>query len=569
MTYYSIKPPYDIFTDSNGDPLEAGYIYIGTANLNPITNPITVTWDLSGLYPAAQPIRTIAGYPSRNGSPGNIYVNAGEYGEATTGYSILTQNSRQETVSYIANKEFGTTPDSVNIANIAALRLISSNSQPLYVRGYYATGDGGQGIFEWSDGQPVGTYVDNGGTIIVPTGGDGSGAWLRQYEKITVEMFGAKGDGVTDDTAAIQSAIDTVEPVYLGQKTYLIDSQLALDGGKTLIGINNFYSILDYTDTSDGILITNGINILEKFSINTTSGATSGVKLEGASSNILNGVAVTGNPAVGFWLYSDDTAAQTDWNTLHLCAVNTAVLPILLEAQTTGAVNSNVFSGVSNYRTSAAAGGTVCYLNGGGNGTIGNNFYDSDLSNYGGAGSKSVVIDGPTASQNGFYNLTIDTNANNTGITLGSGVYATKIIGGTHQAGISVVQNNTGLTAYDVIMISTLNFIQTIEPQTWQTPTLLNSWVDYGGTEATAEYFKDSCQIVHIKGTIKSGTITPGDNIFILPAGYRPLETHIFQQYNGAGNLGTVGVAANGAVYVAQAAVNTILSIDCTFLAEQ
>lgn len=51
-------------------------------------------------------------------------------------------------------------------------------------------------------------------------------------------------------------------------------------------------------------------------------------------------------------------------------------------------------------------------------------------------------------------------------------------------------------------------------------PTLLNSWVNYGGTYATAGYWKDAEGIVHLHGLVKSGTI--GAAIFTLPAGYRP-----------------------------------------------
>ena len=69
MPLTQIAPPYPIFTDKNGDPLDAGYLYFGTANLNPETSPIQVYYDSSLTQPAAQPIRTSNGYPMRNGSP--------------------------------------------------------------------------------------------------------------------------------------------------------------------------------------------------------------------------------------------------------------------------------------------------------------------------------------------------------------------------------------------------------------------------------------------------------------------------------------------------------------------
>ena len=78
MSTISIQPTYPIFTDIDGQPLENGYVWIGTLNLDPQTNPIVVYWDAALTIPAAQPIRTIGGYLSNNGSPANIYA-AQEY----------------------------------------------------------------------------------------------------------------------------------------------------------------------------------------------------------------------------------------------------------------------------------------------------------------------------------------------------------------------------------------------------------------------------------------------------------------------------------------------------------
>jgi hypothetical protein len=74
-----INPPFTTYTDLNGEPLEAGYIYIGTSGLEPSTNPINVYWDQAQLYPAAQPIRTVAGSPSRDGSPAVLYIESAAY----------------------------------------------------------------------------------------------------------------------------------------------------------------------------------------------------------------------------------------------------------------------------------------------------------------------------------------------------------------------------------------------------------------------------------------------------------------------------------------------------------
>lgn len=221
MTFFPVQPPYPIFNEEDGTPLEDGFIYIGEANQNPITNPITISWDTAGLYPAAQPVRTIGGYPDRNGSPGIIYVNAGAFED----YSILVQDKNGDQIYFersALSARGGLGGNTVDV--IDDLRAISGYDQPIYVRGHSIVGDGGQGTFEWFDGAAPGTYIDNNGTIIVPTGGDGSGAWIRQYEyPVNIKFFGATGDGVTDDSDAVVAAVELDDgPVYFPPGDYYI-----------------------------------------------------------------------------------------------------------------------------------------------------------------------------------------------------------------------------------------------------------------------------------------------------------------------------------------------------------
>lgn len=116
---------------------------------------------------------------------------------------------------------------------ISALRALNPSIAPnIYVTGYYSPGDGGGGEFYSVTGAAPTTYIDNGGSIIVPTGGDGSSAWLRFNTNATtkafngiidVRTFGAKGDGITNDTAAIQAAVNCGSAdIYFSAGTYLI-----------------------------------------------------------------------------------------------------------------------------------------------------------------------------------------------------------------------------------------------------------------------------------------------------------------------------------------------------------
>lgn len=84
MSAISVNPPFPLFTDADGQPLDDASIYIGAANQNPVSNPITVYWDSALTITAAQPIRTSGGYPVYNGTPARFYTNSD--------YSILVRD---------------------------------------------------------------------------------------------------------------------------------------------------------------------------------------------------------------------------------------------------------------------------------------------------------------------------------------------------------------------------------------------------------------------------------------------------------------------------------------------
>jgi hypothetical protein len=91
MSALSVEPPFPAFADASGQPLDDGYIWIGTVNLNPITNPIVAYWNSAKTITAVQPIRTSGGYPVYQGTPARIYT--------ASDYSIQVQN-KNGTVVY-------------------------------------------------------------------------------------------------------------------------------------------------------------------------------------------------------------------------------------------------------------------------------------------------------------------------------------------------------------------------------------------------------------------------------------------------------------------------------------
>jgi hypothetical protein len=133
MSALSIQPTYPIFTDIDGQPLEAGYVWIGQANLDPQVNPINVYWDAALTIPASQPIRTLGGYPSNSGTPARLYVNSD--------YSIRVMN-KNGSVVYSA-------PEATERYSGAVVFFGASN----------ATGDGAQTIFAVSS-SPSSIYIN-------------------------------------------------------------------------------------------------------------------------------------------------------------------------------------------------------------------------------------------------------------------------------------------------------------------------------------------------------------------------------------------------------------------------
>jgi hypothetical protein len=136
MSALSIQPTYPIFTETDGQPLENGYIWIGQTNLDPQVNPINVYFDAALTIQAAQPIRTINGYPSRNGTPARLYVNSD--------YSIRVMNKNGSVVysAPAATERYNGSVISFGAQNangdgIQVLFPLSASPASIYINGVY------------------------------------------------------------------------------------------------------------------------------------------------------------------------------------------------------------------------------------------------------------------------------------------------------------------------------------------------------------------------------------------------------------------------------------------------
>ena len=105
-----------------------------------------------------------------------------------------------------------------------------------------------------------------------------------------------------------------------------------------------------------------------------------------------------------------------------------------------------------------------------------------------------------------------------------------------------------------------VNLTGTLLQEAIQTPTLQNSWVNYGTAYQGAGYWKDKCGVVHLCGLIKSGTTTAETVIFTLPDGYRPQTSEKFFCVS-ANGICVIDVYGTGNVAIKTGASTTWLSL--------
>jgi hypothetical protein len=147
--------------------LDNGNIYIGVANLDPITNPLQVYYDEALTIAASQPLKTSNGYIYRNGTPAQLYVNAADFS--------ITVN------------------DSKNLL-----------------------------VYNFPDGTGLGADA----TSVVYNEGD-IGAVNRTVagrlqDYVSVKDFGAVGNDLANDTAAFVAAAATGKAIIIPQGTYRV-----------------------------------------------------------------------------------------------------------------------------------------------------------------------------------------------------------------------------------------------------------------------------------------------------------------------------------------------------------
>ncbi len=212
---FSLSSWFDarFFKTGNNAPLTGGKIYTYLAGT---TTPVATYSNDSGTTNTNPIILDADGRA-------NIYL------DDSVAYRFILKDANDVTQKDVDNIRSSRVDIVQKASTIADLRLLtgtSANSNAVATLGYYVAGDGGGNTFYWDSSSGA---TDNGGTVIKPTSVLGTGRWIAvDSSNCNVRQFGAKGDGTTDDTNSITSALNNSKNIDFPYGTYLVTSTIIL-----------------------------------------------------------------------------------------------------------------------------------------------------------------------------------------------------------------------------------------------------------------------------------------------------------------------------------------------------
>ncbi len=158
------------------------------------------------------------------------YVGFEEFQTATAGQTVFNLT----TMTYAAGaNNLQVFVDGVN-QYVGTSYLETDNNTVTFTQGLHVGA-----LVKFSTVQTQTSLVNNAGAVTFLQAGTGAvprSVQSKERDIVSVKDFGAVGDGVTDDTAAIQAALNASKNVYLPAGTYKISSALVLDNNHCVTG---------------------------------------------------------------------------------------------------------------------------------------------------------------------------------------------------------------------------------------------------------------------------------------------------------------------------------------------
>lgn len=280
------------------------------------------------------------------------------------------------------------------------------------------------------DGNPVAVSAE--GTMAAPDfTATGAGAQTRSSadkfgDVVSVKDFGAAGDGLTDDTLAIQQALAAHAAVYVPPGTYLISAPLTVTKGKSLYGAGRKSVIKCQSGGFNAVEIPEGYTDVSGLRI---EGGDIGIRLFGRDSEcVQNNIgnldiagAGTGIVLDGY----DDTDEPCYWNNFRDILVEGPLVHgvHLTKSGAGDTPNANRFHRVRVYSKGAPTSGSGFYVE---YGSHANAFVDCESNVNGptaqacfrvGAGAnKTLLVNLYTESTNTVPNVRLDAGSQETAI---------------------------------------------------------------------------------------------------------------------------------------------------------